>query len=43
VQAMAKKAKVDLYVIGRVQRGSGDVLVNKKLLENRGYVHFKAG
>jgi len=42
-QAAAKKAKVDLYVIGRVQRGSGDVFVNKKLLENRGYVHFKAG
>lgn len=42
-QAMsaAKKAGVGLHVIGRVQRGSGDVFVGKKLLENRGYVHFR--
>jgi thiamine-monophosphate kinase len=41
-QAMsaAKKAGVGLHVIGRVQRGSGDIFVGKKLLENRGYVHF---
>lgn len=39
-QAAAKKAKVALHVIGRVQRGSGDVLVDKKLLENTGYIHF---
>lgn len=41
-QAMsaAKKAKVDLHVIGRVQRGTGGVSVRKKPLENRGYTHF---
>jgi thiamine-monophosphate kinase len=41
-QAMtaAKKAGVGLHVVGRVQKGSGDVFVGKKLLENRGYVHF---
>jgi thiamine-monophosphate kinase len=36
----ARKARVCLHVIGRVQRGSGDVFVRKKLLENRGYRHF---
>jgi thiamine-monophosphate kinase len=40
-EAMARKAKVDLHVIGSVRRGSGDVFVGKKLLENRGYVHFR--
>jgi thiamine-monophosphate kinase len=39
-QAAARKAKVDLHVIGKVQGGAGDVFVGKKLLENRGYVHF---
>lgn len=39
-QAAAKKAKVSLHIIGRVQRGSGSVFVGKKLLENRGYTHF---
>ncbi|MEW6604084.1 MAG: thiamine-phosphate kinase [Thermoproteota archaeon] len=38
--AAAKKAGLQLYVIGRVQKGSGYVFVGKKLLENRGYVHF---
>jgi thiamine-monophosphate kinase len=28
------------HVIGRVQRGSGNVFVRNKLLENRGYMHF---
>jgi thiamine-monophosphate kinase len=37
----ARKAGVGLYVIGRVQKGVGDVFVRKKLLENRGYVHFR--
>jgi thiamine-monophosphate kinase len=36
----ARKAGVSLHVIGRVQKGSGDVFVRKKLLENRGYRHF---
>lgn len=36
----AKKSRIALHVIGRVQRGAGDVFVGKKLLENRGYVHF---
>jgi thiamine-monophosphate kinase len=39
-EAAARKAGVNLQVIGRVQRGSGSVFVRKKLLENRGYVHF---
>jgi thiamine-monophosphate kinase len=39
-ESAARKAGVSLQVIGRVQRGSGSVFVRKKLLENRGYVHF---
>jgi thiamine-monophosphate kinase len=39
-ESAAKKAKVSLHVIGRVQKGAGGVFVGKKLLENRGYVHF---
>jgi thiamine-monophosphate kinase len=37
----AKKAGVVLHVIGRVHRGAGAVTVGKRLLENRGYVHFR--
>ncbi len=40
VEASARKAGVDLHVIGRVQKGSGNVFVRNRLLENRGYVHF---
>jgi thiamine-monophosphate kinase len=36
----AKKSGIALHVIGRVQRGRGDVFVGKKSLEKRGYVHF---
>lgn len=36
----AGKAGLDLHVIGKVRKGTGDVFVGKKLLENRGYVHF---
>jgi thiamine-monophosphate kinase len=36
----ARKAGVSLYVIGRVQRGTGKVFVQNRLLENRGYIHF---
>jgi thiamine-monophosphate kinase len=39
-KAAARKAGISLHVIGRVQRGSGNVFVGKKLLENRGYMHF---
>lgn len=39
-EAAARKAGVSLHVIGRVERGSGNVFVRKKLLENRGYMHF---
>lgn len=39
-EAAARKAKVGLHVIGRVQRGAGGVFVGKRMLENRGYVHF---
>jgi thiamine-monophosphate kinase len=39
-EAAAKKAGVSLHVIGRVQGGSGNVFVGKKLLENRGYMHL---
>jgi thiamine-monophosphate kinase len=39
-EATARKAGVSLHVIGRVQDGSGNVFVGKKLVENRGYMHF---
>jgi thiamine-monophosphate kinase len=39
-EAAARKAGVSLHVIGRVQRGSGNVFVRNSLLENRGYMHF---
>jgi thiamine-monophosphate kinase len=39
-EAAARKAGVDLYLIGRVQRGSGNVFVQDRLLENKGYMHF---
>ena len=41
-QAMsaARKAETALHIIGRVQRGTGEVFIGKNLLENRGYVHF---
>ena len=38
--AAARKAGVSLNVIGRVQKGSGNVFVRNTLLENRGYMHF---
>jgi thiamine-monophosphate kinase len=42
-QAMsaARKAKVELLLIGRVRKGTGKVFVGKRLLENRGYLHFQ--
>ena len=39
-EATARKAGLDLHIIGRVKRGAGNVFVRKKLLENKGYVHF---
>ena len=39
-EAAAKRSDVDLYVIGRVQKGSGKVYVQDRMLENRGYMHF---
>ena len=39
-ETAAKRAGVDLYVIGRVQKGSGKVFVQNQMLENRGYIHF---
>jgi thiamine-monophosphate kinase len=38
--AAARKTGVGMHVIGRVQKGSGNVFAGKKLLENRGYVHL---
>ncbi len=38
--AAAKRARLELHVIGRVARGSGKVNAGKSLLENRGYAHF---
>lgn len=38
--AVAKKAGVELIVIGKVKNGSGLVHAGKALLENRGYTHF---
>jgi thiamine-monophosphate kinase len=39
-EAAARRAGIDLYVIGRVQKGSGNVFVQNRQLENRGYMHF---
>lgn len=39
-EAAARKAGVSLHVIGRVQKGSGNVFARNTLLENRGYMHF---
>lgn len=39
-QQVAKDAKIDLYIIGKVEKGTGKVYDGKTLLENRGYVHF---
>jgi thiamine-monophosphate kinase len=39
-EAAARKAGISLHVIGRVQKGSGNVFVRNRLLENRGYMHF---
>jgi thiamine-monophosphate kinase len=39
-RAAAKRANLDLHVIGRVKKGMGRVYDCKALLENQGYVHF---
>jgi thiamine-monophosphate kinase len=39
-KAVARKAGINLYVIGRVQKGSGNVYIKNRSLENRGYRHF---
>jgi thiamine-monophosphate kinase len=39
-QAAARRAKLDIHIIGRVSRGRGRVYVGNKLLANRGYIHF---
>jgi thiamine-monophosphate kinase len=36
----AKRAKVKLYPIGSVKKGSGRVYVDGKRLDDRGYIHF---
>ncbi len=36
----AKKAGLDLYIIGRVTKGAGQVFLSDRMLENRGYLHF---
>ncbi|MGH9991653.1 MAG: thiamine-phosphate kinase [Nitrososphaera sp.] len=41
-ESAAKKARVDLCIVGNVQRGKGRVFAGKRLLENRGYVHFSS-
>lgn len=40
-ESAARKAKVQLLVIGRVRKGTGKVFAGKRLLENRGYLHFQ--
>jgi thiamine-monophosphate kinase len=40
VEAAARKAGVNLHVIGRVEKGSGKVFARNRLLENRGYMHL---
>ena len=39
-EAAARKAGVNLHVIGRVEKGSGKVFARNRLLENRGYMHL---
>ncbi len=39
-EAAARKAGVNLHVIGRVENGSGKVFARNRLLENRGYMHL---
>lgn len=39
-RAVAKEAVCDLHVIGSVEAGMGKVRIGKRLLENRGYLHF---
>jgi thiamine-monophosphate kinase len=41
-RAAAKKAGCDLHVIGSVKKGTGRVMAGKRLLENRGYLHFNS-
>ncbi len=38
--AAARKAKLDLHLVGKARRGSGKVFVGNRLLQNRGYLHF---
>jgi thiamine-monophosphate kinase len=40
-ESVARKAKVQLLIIGRVRKGTGKVFVGRQVLENRGYVHFQ--
>jgi thiamine-monophosphate kinase len=39
-EAAARKVGVSLIVIGRVQKGSGNVFARNRILENRGYMHL---
>ncbi|MDQ5875358.1 MAG: thiamine-phosphate kinase [Thermoproteota archaeon] len=39
-EAAARKAGVNLHVIGKVEKGSGKVFARNRLLENRGYMHL---
>lgn len=36
----AKRLGIALHIIGRIQKGNGNVLVNGRTLEKRGYTHF---
>ena len=39
-KAAARKAGVNLHVIGKVEKGTGKVFARNRLLENRGYMHM---
>ena len=39
-KAAARKAGVNLHVIGKVEKGTGKVFARNRLLENRGYMHL---
>jgi thiamine-monophosphate kinase len=39
-EAAARKAGVNLHVIGKVEKGSGKVFARNRLLEDRGYMHL---
>ena len=40
-KSVAMKSGIALHVVGKVKRGNGRVFLEKKLIENKGFVHFR--